>query len=61
MEQLYGSTLSPYQTLSADVFPLINLTEDKDKYYICAELPGVKGDGLDIQIKENNLAISGED
>ena len=60
MEQLYGSTPAPYQPASAVVFPLINLTEDKDKYYIRAELPGVKGDELDIQIKENSLAISGE-
>ena len=60
MEQLYGSTLSPYQPARAGVFPLINLTEDKDKYFIRAELPGVKGDELDIQIKENSLAISGE-
>jgi len=60
MEQLYGSTPSPYQPASAGVFPLVNLTEDKDNYYVRAELPGVKGDELDIQVTENNLAISGE-
>jgi HSP20 family protein len=60
MKQLYGSAPSPYQPASAGVFPLIDLTEDKDKYYIRAELPGVKGNELDIQIKENTLAISGE-
>jgi HSP20 family protein len=59
MEQLYEGTQAPYQPASAGVFPLINLTEDKDKYYIRAELPGVKGDELDIQVTENNLAISG--
>jgi HSP20 family protein len=46
--------------VSAGVFPLINLTEDKDKYYVRAELPGVKGDELDIQVTGKNLAISGE-
>jgi HSP20 family protein len=60
MEQLYEGTSAQYQPASAGVFPLINLTEDKDKYYIRAELPGVKGDELDIQVTENNLAISGE-
>ena len=60
MEQLYGSARSPYQPASAGVFPMINLTEGKDAYYIRAELPGVKADELDIQIKENSLAISGE-
>jgi HSP20 family protein len=48
------------QSVSAGVFPLINLTEDKDKYYLRAELPGVKADELDIQVTGNNLAISGE-
>jgi HSP20 family protein len=48
------------QSVGAGVFPLINLTEDKDKYYVRAELPGVKGDELDIQVTSNNLTVSGE-
>ncbi|CAB1084615.1 heat-shock protein Hsp20 [Alkalispirochaeta odontotermitis] len=51
---------SPQQRATAGVFPLLNLTEDKDKYYVRAELPGVKGDELDIQVTGKNLAISGE-
>lgn len=51
---------TPRQRASAGVFPLLNLTEDKDNYYIRAELPGVKGDELDIQVTGKNLAISGE-
>ena len=51
---------APDQRASSGVFPLTNLTEDKDNYYVRAELPGVKGDELDIQITSNNLAISGE-
>jgi HSP20 family protein len=51
---------SPSQRVSAGVFPLINMTEDKDNYYVRAELPGVKGDELDIQVTGKNLAISGE-
>jgi HSP20 family protein len=58
LEQMFED--SPYQRASAGVYPLINLTEDKDKYYVRAELPGVKGDELDIQVTGNNLAISGE-
>jgi HSP20 family protein len=44
----------------AGVFPLVNITEDKDAFYICAELPGVKSDELDIQATENNISISGK-
>jgi len=45
---------------AAGVFPLINLTEDRDHYYIRAELPGMTHDGLDIQVTANTLSISGE-
>lgn len=45
---------------SAGVFPAINLTEDKEGYYVRAELPGVKSDALDIQVAGRNLSVSGE-
>jgi len=60
MEQLLESAATPPQREAAGVLPLINLTEGKDKYYVRAELPGVKGDELDIQVTANSLAISGE-
>lgn len=60
MEQMYEDAAAPYKSASAGVFPLVNLTEDKDNYYVRAELPGVKADELDIQVTGNNLAISGE-
>jgi HSP20 family protein len=58
LDQMFDETTT--QSVSAGVFPLINLTEDKDNYYVRAELPGVNGDELDIQVTANNLAISGE-
>ena len=60
LDQMFEGSRSPYQHPGAGVFPLINLTEDKDNYYIRAELPGVKADELDIQVTANNVAISGE-
>jgi len=59
LDQLFEDSSSPYQRVSAGVFPLINLTEDKDNYYVRAELPGVKGEELDIQVTGKNLAITG--
>ena len=58
LDQMFD--VAPGQRASAGVFPLINLTEDKDNFYVRAELPGVKGDELDIQVTGKNLAISGE-
>jgi HSP20 family protein len=46
--------------LGAGVYPLINLTEDKDNYYVRAEMPGLKADELSISVTANNLSISGE-
>lgn len=44
---------------SAGVFPLVNLTEDKDGFYLRAELPGVKPDSLDISATSNSITVSG--
>ncbi|MCG6536710.1 MAG: Hsp20/alpha crystallin family protein [Syntrophales bacterium LBB04] len=38
----------------------MNVTEDKDRYYIRAELPGIKADELDISVTADTLSISGE-
>ena len=60
MDRLFEDSMMPYRFPQAGVFPLINLTEDKDSYHVRAELPGVKADELDIQVTGNNIAISGE-
>lgn len=48
------------QWLSAKVFPAVNLTEDKNTYYVRAELPGIKADALNIEVDGRNLTIAGE-
>ena len=45
---------------TAGVFPLINLTEDADRFYLRAELPGIQPDDLEISATANSIAISGE-
>ncbi len=49
-----------YRLAGSGVFPLINLTEDKDNYYLRAELPGVKADDLDIHTTQNDIVLAGE-
>jgi HSP20 family protein len=51
---------APRGLAGAGVFPLVNVTEDVDKFYLRAELPGVKNDALDIQASGKTIAISGE-
>ena len=45
---------------TAGVFPLMNMTEDKENFYVRAELPGIAGDALDISVTGDTLTISGE-
>ena len=42
------------------VFPAINLTEEKEKYYVHAELPGIKSEDIKLEVIGKNLAITGE-
>jgi len=54
-----GDTVAKSFT-SSGVFPPLNLTEDKDNYYLRAELPGIQADELDIQVTGKSVSISGE-
>ena len=44
----------------AGVFPLVNLSEDKDNYYVRAELPGLKAEDIDIQATGTTVSLNGE-
>lgn len=45
---------------SPGVFPLVNVTESSDNYYVRAELPGVNSSDIDISVTGSSLSISGE-
>ncbi len=61
MDWLSGSLSSVlFGQPAAGVFPLMNVTEDKDNYYVRAELPGLKADELEISVTGDNLSIAGE-
>jgi HSP20 family protein len=61
MDEIYGAfTGGTLPMPSAGVFPLINVTEDTNNYYVRAELPGIKSDELDIQVTGEAISISGE-
>jgi len=48
------------QEPQAGVFPLINVTQDRDHLYIRAELPGITAEALSITATDNHLAIAGQ-
>ncbi|MGD8542396.1 MAG: Hsp20/alpha crystallin family protein [Desulfobacteraceae bacterium] len=55
-------TLAPgsFVARPAGVFPLVNLTEDRDSYFLRAELPGVKAEDLDIQVLRKTISLTGK-
>ncbi len=55
-----GREAPTFRMPGTGVFPLLNLTEDTENYYLRAELPGLTAEDLDIQATENNISISGE-
>lgn len=55
-----GLSRGVFGETSASVFPLMNITEDKDNFYVHAELPGLKGDDLEISVTGDSLSIAGE-
>jgi len=61
MDRVFQHVLGrTYRPETAGVFPLINLTENKDNYYVRAELPGLKAEELNISATGRNLILSGE-
>ncbi len=61
MDDLYGALSGGALPLpSAGTFPLTNVTEDAENYYVRAELPGMNSDALNIQVTRNGISISGE-
>ena len=61
LDRVFGEDYDTYSGIAGSgVFPQINLTEDADRFYLRAELPGVKTDDLEIQATAKNLSLTGE-
>jgi HSP20 family protein len=61
MDRLFGDlTEGIFREPRAGVYPLVNVTEGSDNYYIRAELPGIKVEDLDVSVTGNSLCIAGE-
>src|SRR4030042_5259715 len=55
-KNLFSSGPEPFLSR---VYPGLNLTEEGDNFLVRAELPGVKGENLDVSVVEGRLVIRG--
>jgi HSP20 family protein len=60
MDSVMGSDWFGSRTAGSGVFPLINVFNDGDDFVLVAELPGVKKEDLDIQVRGDTLRIQGK-
>ena len=44
----------------AGTFPVVNLLQDEQNFYIAAEVPGVAAEDVDITLDEGSVVIRGE-
>ncbi len=45
---------------AAGVYPLMNVTEDHDNYYVRSEIPGVALEELEVAVTSRGLTVAGE-
>lgn len=63
MESIYNALaggVSQIRRNYTGVFPLVNLSEDDDRLYLTAELPGAAADRLEVSVKGETLSLRGE-
>jgi HSP20 family protein len=56
-QNVFGLERAPWRV---GVYPLVNISEDRDHIYVRAELPGVKAADLEITVQDQSLILRGE-
>jgi HSP20 family protein len=55
-----GRSRTRRQASAARWYPSVDVLESKDAYLIRAELPGMKKEEINVEVKDGTLALSGE-
>lgn len=59
-EQASGSAAQRTQAAEAPIRPPVDIWENKDGIVLCADMPGVSKDRLNLHIDGNNLIVEGQ-
>jgi HSP20 family protein len=61
VDRVFGHGLGFYRDAGVKVFPLLNVWQDEEHYYVEAEMPGVNPEQVEIHVTGGNqLTIKGE-
>jgi HSP20 family protein len=60
MDSVMGNDWFGSRTAGSGAFPLVNVFNDGEDFVLVAELPGVKKEDLDIQVRGDTLRIQGK-
>lgn len=64
INDLFGDTFGRSRTVQNSAngvwFPPVDILESKDSYLIRAELPGIKKENFNLEVKDGTLTLSGE-
>lgn len=59
-EETYGRSRLPHAPTPGVWYPPVDILESKDSYLIRAELPGMKKEDFNLELKDGTLTLSGE-
>lgn len=59
-QQTAGAAAQRGQSAEAPIRPPVDIWEDKDGITLCADMPGVSRDRLNLRIDGNNLIVEGQ-
>jgi HSP20 family protein len=60
MDNVMGSDWFGSRTSGSGAYPAINVFNDGDDFVVVAELPGVKKEDLDVQVRGDTLRLRGK-
>ena len=59
-DDLFGRPMLQWPTVEKGWMPAVDVFEKDDKFVVKAELPGMKGEDIDVSVVGNTLTIKGE-
>lgn len=60
MESVTGNDWFGSRTSGSGAFPLVNVFHDGEDFVVVAELPGVKKEDLDVQVRGDTVRVRGK-